>query len=60
MTAEKQDLEENTVETSVEETETTETVVEEHSSLDVDALFADEDLSEEYKSQAKSNFRSCC
>jgi len=56
MTAEKQDLEENTVETSVEETETTETVVEEHSSLDVDALFADEDLSEEYKSQAKAIF----
>lgn len=58
-----QDLEENTVETSVEEIETgiesTETVVEdveEQNSIDVDALFADEELSEEYKSQAKAVF----
>lgn len=58
MTAEIQhDLEENTVDTAVEEVvETTEEVVEEQSSIDVDALFSGEDLSEEYKSQAKAIF----
>jgi hypothetical protein len=57
MTAEIQhELEENTVETAVEETTETTEVVEEQSSIDVDSLFSGEDLSEEYKLKAKSIF----
>jgi len=58
MTAEIQtELEQNTVDATLEEVETTEEVAEtQEESISIDELFAGDDLSEEYKSKAKSIF----
>jgi len=51
------EVEENTVDAAVEDVvEATDEVVEEQISIDVDSLFSGEDLSEEYKSKARSIF----